>query len=88
MEHHVESIKFNPDLGIPDLNGRNIQVILKPINVDIRHRHGKEIHVREKSLARCVSGVQNSQKVAIFDNNFRSLRNGFAFDRNQGTSDQ
>jgi len=26
MEHHVESIKFNPDLGIPDLNGRNIQI--------------------------------------------------------------
>jgi len=25
-EHELESIKFNPDLGIPDLNGRNIQV--------------------------------------------------------------
>jgi hypothetical protein len=25
-EYHVETIKFNPDLGIPDLNGRNIQI--------------------------------------------------------------
>lgn len=88
MEHHVESIKFNPDLGIPDLNGRNIQVSLILIDVDIRHRHVEEIHVCEKSVTRCVPGVQNSQKVAIFDNNFCSLRNGFAFDWNQGTSDQ
>ncbi len=88
MEHHVESIKFNPDLGIPDLNGRNIQVNLIIIIEDIRHRYGKEIYVCEKSVARCVPGVQNTQKIAIFDNNFRSLRNGFAFDRNQGTSDQ
>lgn len=88
MEHHVESIKFNLDLGIPDLNGRNIQVRLIIIYKDIRHRHGEEIHVCKKSVTRCLSGVQNSQKIAIFDNNFRSLRNGFAFDRNQGTSDQ
>lgn len=88
MEHHVESIKFNPDLGIPDLNGRNIQVNLIIIIEDIRHRYGKEIYVCEKFVARCVPGVQNTQKIAIFDNNFRSLRNGFAFDRNQGTSDQ
>jgi hypothetical protein len=26
--NEVEYIKFNPDLTIPDLNGRNIQVII------------------------------------------------------------
>lgn len=36
---NVESIRFNLDLNIPDLNGRNIQVQKKP-NSDLRSRHG------------------------------------------------
>ena len=40
---NVESIRFNLDLNIPDLNGRNIQVQAALPNADFRSRHGPQI---------------------------------------------
>lgn len=48
-QHLIESIKFNPDLGIPDLNGRNIQVIRISIQI-FDHDMEKKYHCAKSLL--------------------------------------
>ena len=50
--HQVEHIRFNSDLTIPDLNGRNIQVLAPRSRYLVRHagvrrRDGEEVSMRQ-----------------------------------------